>query len=215
MKLTKIQLSDCIQKFLKIDTTGMTTDQMTKIIKNIIEFLPHCSLPNHNKKDNLCLSMNDLKKLAKENKIKVSQTREKLCKELESKGLLKIIRKSPGPKKKTRKSPGPKKKTRKSPGPKKKTRKSPSPTRKSPSPINKTKLLYPNEIQLFKKYNVKVDTDNLKKNYRDLQVKLHPDKGGNAEEFKYMMKWYRFREEYGFNRDARINNRRKFNIVFN
>jgi len=192
MKVTKIQLSDCIQKILKIDTTGMTTDQMIKIIKNIIlsnEFLPHCSLPNHNKKDNLCLSMNDLKKLAKENKIKVSQTREKLCKELESKGLLKIIKKSPGPTKKTRKSPGP--------------------TRKSPSPINKTKLLYPNEIQLFKKYNVKVDTDNLKKNYRDLQVKLHPDKGGNAEEFKYMMEWYRFREGYGFNRDAQINNQRK------
>jgi SpoVK/Ycf46/Vps4 family AAA+-type ATPase len=192
MKLTKIQLSDCIQKILKIDTTGMTTDQMIKIIKNIIlsnEFLPHCSLPNHNKKDNLCLSMNDLKKLAKENKIKVSQTREKLCKELESKGLLKIIRKSPGPTKKTRKSPGP--------------------TRKSPSPINKTKLLYPDEIQLFKKYNVKVDTDNLKKNYRDLQVKLHPDKGGNAEEFKYMMEWFRFRENYGFNRDAQINNQRK------
>lgn len=111
----------------------MTTDQMIKIIKNIIlsnEFLPHCSLPMHNYKDNLCLSTDELKKLAKENKIKVSQTRKKLCKELESKGLLKIIRKSPGP------------------------------TRKSPSPINKTKLLYPNEIQLFKKYNVKVDTDN-------------------------------------------------------
>jgi len=193
MKVTKIQLSDCIQKILKIDTTGMTTDQMIKIIKIIIlsnEFLPHCSLPNHNKKDNLCLSMNDLKKLAKENKIKVSQTREKLCKELESKGLLKIIRKSPGPKKKTRKSPGP--------------------TRKSPSPINKIKLLYPEEIQLFKKYNLKVDTDNLKRNYRDLQVKLHPDKGGNAEEFKYMMEWYRFREGYGFNRDAQINNQRKW-----
>ena len=185
MKLTKIQLSDCIQKILKIDTTGLTTDQMIKIIKIIIssnEFLPHCSLPNHNKKDNLCLSMNDLKKLAKENKIKVSQTRENLCKELESKGLLKIIRKSPGQKKKTR---------------------------KSPSPINKIKLLYPEEIQLFKKYNLKVDTDNLKRNYRDLQVKLHPDKGGNAEEFKYMMEWYRFREGYGFNRDAQINNQRK------
>jgi len=182
MKVTKIQLSDCIKKILKINTTGLTTDQMIKIIKIIIssnEFLPHCSLPNHNKKDNLCLSMNDLKKLAKENKIKVSQTREKLCKELESKGLLKIIRKSPGP------------------------------TRKSPSPINKIKLLYPDEIKLFKKYNLKVDTDNLKKNYRDLQVKLHPDKGGNAEEFKYMMEWYRFREGYGFNRDAQINIQRK------
>jgi SpoVK/Ycf46/Vps4 family AAA+-type ATPase len=202
MKVTKIQLSDCIQKILKINTTGMTTDQMIKIIKNIIssnEFLPHCSLPNHNKKDNLCLSMNDLKKLAKENKIKVSQTREKLCKELESKGLLKIIRKSPGPTNKTRKSPSPKKKTRKSPGP----------TRKSPSPINKIKLLYPEEIQLFKKYNVKVDTDNLKKNYRYLQVKLHPDKGGNEEEFIYMMEWFKFREGYGFNRDAQINNQRK------
>jgi len=205
MKVTKIQLSDCIQKILKIDTTRITTKHMIKIIKDTISpnvVLPHCSLPNHNKKDNLCLSMNDLKKLAKENKIKVSQTREKLCKELESKGLLKIIRKSPGP---TRKSPGPTKKTRKSPSPIKKTIKTPSPkkkTRKSPSPINKTKLLYPNEIQLFKKYNVKVDTDNLKKNYRDLQVKLHPDKGGNAEEFKYMMEWYRFREGYGFNINA-------------
>jgi len=174
----------------------MTTDQMIKIIKNIIlsnEFLPHCSLPMHNYKDNLCLSTDELKKLAKENKIKVSQTREKLCKELESKGLLKIIRKSPGPTKKTRKSPGQTKKTR-----------------KSPSPIKKIKLLYPEEIQLFKKYNLKVDTDNLKKNYRDLQVKLHPDKGGNAEEFKYMMEWYRFREGYGFNRDAQINNQRKW-----
>jgi hypothetical protein len=114
----------------------MTTDQMIKIIKNIIlsnEFLPHCSLPMHNYKDNLCLSTDELKKLAKENKIKVSQTREKLCKELESKGLLKIIRKSPGPTKKTRKSPGQTKKTR-----------------KSPSPIKKIKLLYPEEIQLFK-----------------------------------------------------------------
>jgi effector-binding domain-containing protein len=95
MKVTKIQLSDCIQKILKIDTTGMTTDQMIKIIKD--NLVPHCSLPNHNKKDNLCLSTDDLKQLAKENKIKVSQTREKLCKELESKGLVKIIRKSSGP----------------------------------------------------------------------------------------------------------------------
>jgi len=95
MKVTKIQLSDCIQKFLRINTTGMTTDQMIKIIKD--NLLPHCSLPNHNKKDKLCLSTDELKQFAKENKIKVSQTRENLCKELESKGLVKIIRKSPEP----------------------------------------------------------------------------------------------------------------------
>jgi len=105
MKVTKIQLSDCIQKILKINTTGMTTDQMIKIIKYIISpniVLPHCSLPIHNYKDQLCLSTDELKQLAKKNKIKVSQTRENLCKELESKELVKIIRKSPGPKKKTR-----------------------------------------------------------------------------------------------------------------
>ena len=100
MKVTKIQLSDCIQKILKIDTTRITTKHMIKIIKDTISpnvVLPHCSLPNHNKKDKLCLSTDELKQFAKENKIKVSQTREKLCKELESKGLVKIIRKSPEP----------------------------------------------------------------------------------------------------------------------
>jgi len=100
MKVTKIQLSDCIQKILKIDTSRITTKHMIKIIKDTISpnvVLPHCSLPNHNKKDKLCLSTDELKQLAKENKIKVSQTREKLCKELESKGLVKIIRKSPEP----------------------------------------------------------------------------------------------------------------------
>jgi SpoVK/Ycf46/Vps4 family AAA+-type ATPase len=108
MKVTKIQLSDCIQKILKINTTGMTTDQMIKIIKNIISpnvVLPHCSLPIHNYKDQLCLSTDELKQLAKKNKIKVSQTRENLCKELESKELVKIIRKSPELKKKTKLSP--------------------------------------------------------------------------------------------------------------
>ena len=59
---------------------------MIKIIKD--NLVPHCSLPNHNKKDILCLSMDDLKQLAKKNKIKVSQTRQNLCKELESKGLV-------------------------------------------------------------------------------------------------------------------------------
>ena len=182
MTLTKIQLSNCIQQKLKIDTKGMTTDQMIKIIKHALkkkEFkdiilstlvLPHCSLPNHNKKDKLCLSTDKLKELAKKNKIKVT-TRDKMCKELDSKGLLKIIRK-----------------------------------KEIHSPKNKKKTirLYPYEYALFSSNNLKTDVDaeQLKNNYRELQKLFHPDKGGNDKKFKSMMQWYDLRTQYGFDKDS-------------
>ena len=180
MTLTKIQLSNCIQQKLKIDTKGMTTDQMIKIIKHALkkkEFkdiilstlvLPHCSLPNHNKKDKLCLSTDKLKELAKKNKIKVT-TRDKMCKELDSKGLVKIIRK-----------------------------------KEIHSPKNKTIRLYNDEYVLFEENNLKTDVDaeQLKNNYRELKRIFHPDKGGNNEKFDYMMQWYNFRTQYGFDKDA-------------
>ena len=171
MKLTTQKLSDCIKKHLKIDTLGMTTEQLIKIIKHALEkkelkdiilstlILPHCSLPKHNNKDNLCLDINELKELAKKNNIKVSQTREKLCQELEFKGLIKIIRKET-----------------------------------KTSPKKKLIKLYPDEILLFKKYKLETNlsNDQLKENYRILKVKLHPDKGGNADEFKKMYELYEF-----------------------
>ena len=172
MKLTTQNLSDCIKKYLKIDTLGMTTKQLIKIIKHALEkkdiilstlILPHCSLPKHNNKDNLCLDINELKELAKKNNIKVSQTREKLCQELEFKGLVKIIRKET-----------------------------------KTSPKKKLIKLYPDEILLFKKYKLETNlsNDQLKENYRILKVKLHPDKGGNAHEFKKMYELYEYRKKF-------------------
>jgi hypothetical protein len=183
MKLTKIQLSNCIQKHLKIDTTDMTTEQMIKIIKHALEkkelkdiilstlVLPHCSLPKHNNKDKLCLSMVDLQKLAKKNNIKVSQTREKLCQELESKGLLIIVRKSSSPKK-----------------------------------TIKLIKLSPEEILLFKKYNLEtnVNSEQLKDNYKQLKLKLHPDRGGDPQIFKDMFKLNELHVQYGFDKDITL-----------
>jgi hypothetical protein len=182
MKLTKIQLSECIQNHLKINTSGMTTEQMIKIVKHLLDnkeikdiiistlILPHCSLPTHNKKDKLCLSMDELKKLANKYKIRVSQTREKLCQELESKGLLKIIRK-----------------------------------KESLSPKKEEKLikLSPEEISLFKKYNLEtsVNSDQLKGIYKQLIIKLHPDKGGDPDKFKEMYNLYELHVQFGFDQD--------------
>ena len=59
---------------------------------------------------------------------------------------------------------------------------------------DKTKIikLSAEEIKLFKKYNLdtSVNLEQLKKNYKKLQIKFHPDKGGDIEEFKYMQSLY-------------------------
>lgn len=191
MKLTKNQISDCIQNHLKINTSGMTTEQMIKIVKHLLDnkeikdiiisslILPHCSLPTHNKKDKLCLSMDELKKLANKYKIRVSQTREKICQELESKGLLKIIRKRESPKK------------------------------------EKLVKLSPEEISLFKTHNLEtsVNSDQLKSIYKQLIIKLHPDKGGDTDKFKEMYNLYNLHVQFGFDRDiTNFNKENSFGI---
>ena len=47
-----------------------------------------------------------------------------------------------------------------------------------------------------------VDAEQLKNNYRELKRIFHPYKGGNNEKFDYMMQWYNFRTQYGFDKDA-------------
>jgi hypothetical protein len=52
--------------------------------------------------------------------------------------------------------------------------------------------LSPDEEVFFQKYGIEVDVDfkNLKKTYRNLQTRLHPDRGGDSEEFKKLQKLY-------------------------
>lgn len=61
--------------------------------------------------------------------------------------------------------------------------------------------LTPSEKRLFAKYDIPLeqhlDKDSLKKLYRKLQVKIHPDKGGNENDAKEMNQLYERRYRFG------------------
>jgi hypothetical protein len=107
-------------------------------------------------------------------------------------------------------SPKPKKSPKVSPKPKKskKSKKSKKPNYYNPY-YNPYEHEYkhdisPEEEVFFQKHGINTDFENLKKNYRLLQISLHPDRGGDPEEFKKLQELYDLRYKVMFYKNFKV-----------